>query len=140
MMMTVKNHMKLTYATMVISSLSLAGLFPLAGFWSKDEILSAAAERDSFIGYVVLVIGLIVVVLTAFYMFRVIFMTFHGEYRGGGEKETEEAITNKQDLPAGLGQTHLKESPWVMVVPLVILSSLAIIIGYLVKMIINLSK
>ena len=128
-----KNHMKLTYATMLISSLSLSGLFPLSGFWSKDEILAAAAGKDSFIGYVVLIIGLIVVVLTAFYMFRVIFMTFHGEYRGGAEKETEEAISNKQDAPIGLGQTHLQESPWVMVIPLVILSSLAIIIGYLVN-------
>ena len=128
-----RRHMKWTYATMVIGSLSLAGIFPLSGFWSKDEILATAAERGSGIGYFVLAMGLIAAVMTAFYMFRAIFMTFHGEYRGGAEAEAEEAERAGEPVPVGLGRTHLHESPWVMVAPLVVLAAFALVIGFLVN-------
>lgn len=130
-------NMKWTYWTMVIGSLSLAGLFPLSGFWSKDEILTTAFERGSddglAVGWIVLVAGLLAAFMTAFYMFRAIFMTFHGEYKGGAEAEAEEAKKNNEPEPVGLGHTHRQESPWVMVGPLVILASLAIAIGFLVN-------
>lgn len=130
-------NMKWTYWTMVIGSLSLAGLFPLSGFWSKDEILTTAFERGSddglAVGWIVLIAGLLAAFMTAFYMFRVIFMTFHGEYKGGAEAEAEEAKKNNEPEPVGLGHTHRQESPWVMVGPLVILASLAIAIGFLVN-------
>lgn len=126
-------NMKWTYWTMVIGSLSLAGMFPLSGFWSKDEILAVAFERESGIGYVVLVAGLVAAFMTAFYMFRAIFMTFHGDYKGGAEAESELALQNNEPEPVGLGHTHRQESPSVMVAPLVILAALAIGVGYLVS-------
>ena len=83
--------MPITYITMMVSSLSLAGLFPLSGFWSKDEILAHAAHQENILGYVVLILGLIAAFMTAFYMFRAIFLVFHGDWKGGGESEKKEA-------------------------------------------------
>ena len=125
--------MKWTYWTMVIGSLSLAGLFPLSGFWSKDEILTVAFERESGVGWVVLILGLIAAFMTAFYMFRAIYLTFHGEYKGGAEAEAAAAKAANEPEPVGLGHTHRQESPWVMVAPLVVLAALAIGVGFLVN-------
>jgi NADH-quinone oxidoreductase subunit L len=99
-----------TYYTFLIASLSLAGIWPLAGFWSKDEILAVALENQP----VLFALALITVFMTAFYMFRVIFLTFHGEYKGGD--------------PEAHGHPH--ESPWVMVLPMVVLAILAVIAGF----------
>lgn len=128
-----KNHMPFTYWSMVIASLSLAGIVPFSGFWSKDEILAAAFERETGTGYVVLLLGLVAAVMTAFYMFRAVFLTFHGEYRGGAEKEEEDLRERGEPIPAGMGHTHLGESPWSMVGPIVVLATLAILIGFLVN-------
>ena len=128
-----RKDMPWTYWTMVIGSLSLAGIFPLSGFWSKDELLASAFERGSAIGWIALVLGLIAAVMTAFYMFRAIYLTFHGEYKGGAEAEAEDSKKNDLPMPVGLGHTHRHESPWVMVAPLVVLASLAIVIGFLVN-------
>ena len=79
-----RKYMPSTYWTFLICSLALAGVFPLAGFWSKDEIL-VGAFRGQENGYpLMLGFGLIVALMTAAYMFRVIYYTFHGEYRGHG--------------------------------------------------------
>jgi NADH-quinone oxidoreductase subunit L len=99
-----------TYATFLIASLSIAGIWPLAGFWSKDEILASALEKQP----VLFVLAMITVFLTAFYMFRVVFMTFGGKYRGGGEEAH--------------GKPH--ESPPVMVMPMVVLAILAVVSGF----------
>ncbi len=128
-----RKNMPWTYWTMVIGSLSLAGIFPFSGFWSKDELLASAFERGSTIGWVALILGLTAALMTAFYMFRAIFLTFHGEYKGGAEAEAEDAKKNNLPMPVGLGHTHRQESPWVMVAPLVVLASLAIVIGFLVN-------
>jgi NADH-quinone oxidoreductase subunit L len=98
-----------TYATFLIASLSIAGIWPLAGFWSKDEILASALENQP----VLFVLAMITVFMTAFYMFRVVFMTFGGKYRGGGEEAH--------------GKPH--ESPPVMVMPMVVLAILAVVSG-----------
>jgi NADH-quinone oxidoreductase subunit L len=98
-----------TYYTFLFASLSLAGIWPLAGFWSKDEILAVALENQP----VLFALALITVFMTAFYMFRVIFLTFHGEYKGGD--------------PEAHGHPH--ESPWVMVLPMIVLASLAVLAG-----------
>ena len=98
-----------TYATFLIASLSLAGIWPLAGFWSKDEILVTSLANQPILFY----LALITVFMTAFYMFRVVFMTFGGEYRGGD--------------PEAPGHPH--ESPSVMVAPMVILAVLAVFSG-----------
>jgi len=102
-----------TYATFVIGSLSLAGIWPLAGFWSKDEILitSFASQPGLF------VLAMITVFMTAFYMFRAVYMTFHGEYRGGEAGEHGHAA-------------HPHESEKVMVTPLVVLAVLAVVSGF----------
>ena len=128
-----RKDMKWTYWTMVIGSLSLAGLFPLSGFWSKDEILATAFERESGVGWVVLIAGLVAAFMTAFYMFRAIYMTFHGEYRGGAEVEAEMARNANLPEPVGLGHTHRHESPWMMVAPLIVLATLAVVAGFLVN-------
>ena len=117
-----RRHMKWTYFTFLIGALSLAGIFPLAGFWSKDEILLDAWHGDG-VSQVVFWLALATVFLTAFYMFRVIYMTFHGKFRGGVEKEDPEH--------AGHDDVHLAESPWVMVVPLAILAVASVGAGYL---------
>jgi len=100
-----------TYATFVIASLSLAGIWPLAGFWSKDEILATSLANQP----ILFALALITVFMTAFYMFRAVFMTFGGEYRGGS--------------PEAHG-AHPHESPPVMVIPMVVLAVLAVISGF----------
>ena len=74
-----RKYMPITFWTFMIGSLALAGIFPLAGFWSKDEILVTAGES----GFeVFLVVGLVGAFLTAAYMTRCVYLTFFGEYRG----------------------------------------------------------
>jgi NADH-quinone oxidoreductase subunit L len=116
-----RKTMPWTYATFLIGSLSLAGIWPLAGFWSKDGILVSAFESQP----VLFALALITVFLTAFYMFRAIFMTFHGEYKGGA-KEPDEKPHGEVDK-AG---TPTHESPRVMVAPLVFLALLAVAAGW----------
>jgi len=100
-----------TYATFLIASLSIAGIWPLSGFWSKDEIVISSFANQPILFY----LAMITVFMTAFYMFRVVFMTFGGEYRGGS--------------PDAHGGGHPHESPRVMVMPMVFLAILAVISG-----------
>ncbi len=102
-----------TYATFLIASLSIAGIWPLAGFWSKDEILASSLGSQPILFY----LAMITVFMTAFYMFRVVFLTFGGEYRGGGS-----------DAHGHGAKPH--ESSSVMVVPMVILAVLAVVSGF----------
>ena len=108
-----KKYMPWTYWTFLIGSLSLAGIWPLAGFWSKDEILITSLANQPVLFW----LAIITVFLTAFYMFRAIFMTFHGEYRGGASDEHGD-------------HSHPHESPRVMVGPLVFLAILAVVVGW----------
>ena len=112
-----RRFMPWTFVTFVIGSLSLAGIFPLSGFWSKDEILSVAWEDQRLLFWV----ALVVVFMTALYMGRAIFLTFGGEYRGGGAQAGEHS--------AHEAQPH--ESPPVMVLPLIVLAVAAILTGFL---------
>jgi NADH-quinone oxidoreductase subunit L len=99
-----KKAMPITFWTMMIASLAIAGIFPLAGFWSKDEILISA-----FHGNIVLwVVGSIASILTSFYMFRLMYLTFFNEFRG----------TEHQ-------KAHLHESPSLITFPLIILAILS---------------
>ncbi|MFC2056448.1 NADH-quinone oxidoreductase subunit L [Chloroflexota bacterium] len=99
-----------TYATFLIAALSLAGIWPLSGFWSKDEILVIAMEQQPILG----ILAMITVFMTAFYIFRVLFMTFGGEHRGGNPETP----------------SHPHESSPVMIVPMVVLAVLAVISGF----------
>jgi NADH-quinone oxidoreductase subunit L len=86
-----RKPMPITFWTFIIGSLALSGIFPFAGFWSKDEILVTAGKS----GYTAfLVVGLVGAFLTAAYMTRCIYLTFFGEYRGHGHPhESEPLIT-----------------------------------------------
>ncbi|MGE3074309.1 MAG: NADH-quinone oxidoreductase subunit L [Dehalococcoidia bacterium] len=117
-----KSYMPITYWTFMIGSLSLAGMFPLAGFWSKDEILLDAWRNNRALW----AIGVGVAFMTAFYMFRAIFLTFHGEYKGGEPVDHHDEDSHFHGDPA-----HPHESPWVMTLPLIILSVPAIAAGWL---------
>ena len=124
-----------TYWLTVIGALSLVGVFPLAGFWSKDEILLetwlGAGGVSAPIGLLVFALLLAGVVLTAFYTYRMVHLTFHGEFRGGGEQELHDVEAAGRPVPTGVSHhIHLGESPWVMVVPMGLLGVCAVIAGW----------
>ncbi len=102
---------KYTYWTMLIATLAIAGIPPLAGFFSKDAILLSAFQIEG--GHPLYAIGLLTALLTSFYMFRLIFLTFFGKPRYDEH------------------HVHVHESPWSMLGPLVILAVLSIIGGWL---------
>jgi NADH-quinone oxidoreductase subunit L len=101
----------ITYATMLIGSIAISGIPPLAGFFSKDEILG---EAYKFGFYWVWAIGLFVALLTAFYMFRLMGLTFWGDYRGPREL-----------------WDRIVESPRVMTIPLILLAIPSVLLGIL---------
>ena len=104
-----KKHMPVTYWTFFISALTIAGIPPLAGFFSKDEVLYHSLMDGNIIFWGM---GISAALLTAFYMFRLVFMTFHGESRFDPS-------------------VHPHESPKVMTMPLVVLAGLATVGGLL---------
>ena len=128
-----QSKMKLTYYSMLICGVSLAGIFPLSGFWSKDEIILSTFNHGGFMGYLFLSIGLIVAFMTAFYMFRTISLTFYGSFRGGGDQERKVLQSNNIEVPETVQNVHLEESPKFMTYPLIVLSFFAIFIGYVVN-------
>jgi NADH-quinone oxidoreductase subunit L len=104
-----RKYMKITFVTMVIGWLAIGGLFPLSGFWSKDEILGSAFAKGGFF-FILWFIGILTALLTAFYMTRLIILTFFGE------KRWDEDV-------------HPHESPSTMTVPLIILAALSAFAG-----------
>lgn len=101
-----RNRMKTTFWVYLIGAIALSGLPPLAGFWSKDEILAEASQLNQ-LAYIMLVIS---AVFTAFYMTRQVLMVFFGK-------------------PRSLAAEHAKESPLVMTIPLMILALLSVFGG-----------
>lgn len=101
-----KKYMPITYASFLVGSLALSGIFPLSGFWSKDMIVATAYEASFGWGLLASVVSL----LTAYYIFREGFVMFHGKERHHGE------------------EPH--ESPGVMLVPMVVLSIMAVVAGF----------
>ena len=130
-----RRQMPWTYLLTLIGGLSLVGIVPLAGFWSKDEILLAAwSDGGNPVGLATFVLLIVGVLLTAFYTLRMIFLTFHGQFRGGGEQEIRDAQEAQQAQPSSVSQhLHLAESPLVMVAPMVFLGFSAAVAGYLVN-------
>ena len=102
---------KWTYITMLVATLAIAGAPGFAGFFSKDAILFSAYQSETG-GHILYAFGLFTALLTSFYMFRLIFLTFHGERRYDGRR------------------VHAHESPSNMLVPLVILAALSIVGGW----------
>ena len=103
-----KKAMPITFWTMLISTLAIAGIFPFAGFWSKDEILITAFHENK----VLWIVGSIASIMTAFYMFRLMYLTFFKTFRGTEEQKH-----------------HLHESPSLITIPLIVLAILATIGG-----------
>ena len=100
-----------TYYTLVAGALALSGIFPFAGFWSKDDILGSVWRDGKYLFWGV---GLIAAFITAFYTFRMIFLTFFGKSRMDEEAEK-----------------HVHESPWSMIVPLTVLAVASVLGGFL---------
>jgi len=99
-----------THAVFLIGTLAIAGIFPLAGFWSKDEIMAHAFVHHHYVLYAMAAIGAL---LTSFYMFRLTYLTFYGQSRL--DHHTAE---------------HVHESPMIMIGPLVVLAGLSVIGGF----------
>ncbi|HZR58105.1 MAG TPA: NADH-quinone oxidoreductase subunit L [Terriglobales bacterium] len=111
-----------TFWTMTAGTVAIAGIPPLAGFFSKDEILWRAYQAS----WIYWALGLFTAFLTSFYMFRLWFLTFFGEYRGAAE----EKHGHGHDTHGGHGHGGVHESPKIMLVPLVILAVLSVIGGW----------
>jgi NADH-quinone oxidoreductase subunit L len=103
-----KSKLPITHITFLIGCIAIAGVFPFSGFFSKDEILAAAFEKNK----IYWVLGLVGAAMTAFYMFRLYATTFLGKFRGSNEQEA-----------------HLHESPWAMTLPLIVLAILSAVGG-----------
>ncbi|MCL5960949.1 MAG: NADH-quinone oxidoreductase subunit L [Chloroflexi bacterium] len=115
--------MKITMVTMIIASLALAGFPGFSGFWSKDEILAAAFQKNMLL----FGMGLLGAFFTAFYIFRAMFMTFFGEHRGQAASEH----ASDHSGHGSHGGHGLHESPLVMTIPLMILAIPSLLLGFL---------
>ncbi len=105
-----------TYIFMIIGTLAITGFPFLSGFYSKDAILEAAYFSNSYLGGYATVIGVITAILTSIYSWRLIYKTFHGEYRGESHKFE-----------------NIHESPLVILIPLFLLTIGAALSGFLFK-------
>jgi NADH-quinone oxidoreductase subunit L len=112
-----------TFWTMTAGTIAIAGIPPFAGFFSKDEILWRAYQAS----WIYWAIGLFTAFLTSFYMFRLWFMTFFGEYRGKAEDNHGH---DANDSHGAHGHGGIHESPKVMLIPLVLLAILSITGGW----------
>jgi NADH-quinone oxidoreductase subunit L len=109
-----RQHLPWTFWLMTVATLAIAGVPPLSGFFSKDEILASAFARGAEmpVYYLYYALGVVAAFLTAFYMARLMAMTFLGENRTGSEE-----------------RRHLHEAPWIMTGPLVVLGILTVVGG-----------
>lgn len=105
-----KKILPITFLTMFIATIAISGIPPFSGFFSKDEILAYAFEKNPLLW----LLGLIGALLTTFYIFRMLYLTFYGKFRGTQEQ-----------------QNHLHESPKSMTTPLIVLAVLSIIGGFI---------
>jgi NADH-quinone oxidoreductase subunit L len=116
-----KQYIPWTFITMSVATLAIAGIWPFAGFFSKDEILARAYQANSAYWF----IGVTTAFITSFYMFRLWYLTFWGDYRG---RETGGQGAVNAHGHGGHGDPH--ESPMVMLVPLMILAVLSFVGGW----------
>lgn len=105
-----RGKMLVTFATFSVAAIALAGIPPLAGFWSKDEIMVVAFEKN----IILWIVGAAASLLTAIYIFRAVYLTFFKQFRGTKEQEA-----------------HVHESPSTMTMPLIILAFLSIVGGFI---------
>ena len=127
-----RKYMPVTFVTFWLATLALMGIFPFSGFFSKDEILAETFHRAHVMGgayWLLFIAGEVGAFLTAFYMTRLMALTFYGSYRGGHADEGHGA--HAEDAHGG-GHPHVpKESPWVVTTPLLILSFFSLTAGWI---------
>jgi NAD(P)H-quinone oxidoreductase subunit 5 len=126
-----RRYMPITSSTFLIGCIAISGLPPLAGFWSKDEILGEAFGSFPLLW----VVGFLTAGMTAFYMFRLYFLTFEGEFRGQ-DKSIQSTLMAAAGAPLaeadhGHHADHPHESGWQMASPLAILAVPSVLIGLL---------
>ncbi|MGB9204872.1 MAG: NADH-quinone oxidoreductase subunit L, partial [Terriglobales bacterium] len=126
-----RQYMPVTFLTMTIATFTIAGFPPLAAFFSKDEILWKAYSSP-YGSWVYWLLGVTTAFITSFYMFRLWFLTFFGDYRGAIAHEVHDSARAGAPAPHGNGHGHGEphESPWVMLGPLVILAILSFVGGW----------
>jgi NADH-quinone oxidoreductase subunit L len=110
-----RRRIPVTFWTMTAATLAITGIFPFAGFFSKDEILYQAFSGHGTCGKILWAVGLLTAFLTAFYMFRLWYLTFFGERRTAATHDAHEP----------------HESPWLMLAPLCILALLSLTGGWI---------
>jgi NADH-quinone oxidoreductase subunit L len=127
-----RRYMPWTFLTMTIATFTIAGFPPLAAFFSKDEILWKAYSSPNG-SWVYWLLGVTTAFITSFYMFRLWFLTFFGDYRGATAHEGHDSSRAGAPAPHGHGHGHGEphESSWVMLSPLVILAILSFVGGWI---------
>jgi NADH-quinone oxidoreductase subunit L len=103
-----RKHLPITHLTFLLGTIAISGIPPFSGFFSKDEILAHVFEENKLYW----LLGIVASMMTAFYMFRLYFLTFHGSFRGTEEQHH-----------------HLHESPKSMTIPLLVLAALSVLGG-----------
>jgi NADH-quinone oxidoreductase subunit L len=136
--------MPATAACMLVATLAISGVPPFSGFWSKDEILSFALNKSP----ILYIIGWITAVMTALYMFRLIYLTYWGESRlddpipddivaevAESEAEYEGGVIVGPHIEIHDGhaheEIHAHEAPWLMLFPVIVLAVLAAVMGFI---------
>jgi NADH-quinone oxidoreductase subunit L len=128
-----RKKLPVTFWTMTAGVIAIAGIWPFAGFFSKDAILYEAFQHGS-LGKALYVVGLVTALLTSFYMFRLWYLTFLGESRADNVEEHGAAVHAHSDTKLVLEAEHHHEpheSPWSMLGPLVILGILSLCGGWI---------
>lgn len=145
-----RKHIPLTFyammaGTLAITGVGIIGIFGFAGFYSKDAIIEAAFASHSASGYVAFAVAVFAALLTSFYSWRLIFLTFYGKPRWSGSEHIQHAAHGHDDhhhahdhdhAPAhahdddGTAGYHPHESPWSMLIPLAVLTSGAVLAGF----------
>ena len=137
-----RTKIPITFWVVTIATIAIAGIPPFAGFFSKDEILGAVFHSP-YGGPVIWAIGVLTAGLTSFYMFRLWFMTFFGEYKPDADLGDAHVLATSSSAAAHGADAHasnhghddhghggVHESPWVMLAPLVILAALSFVGGW----------
>jgi NADH-quinone oxidoreductase subunit L len=140
-----RKHIPVTFALMTVGTLALTGFFFTAGYYSKDAILEAAFASGTSHGQFAFLVGALVALLTSFYSWRLVFLTFYGAPRWAGSEHIQHALHDAHGHDAhahdahddhhhapstGDGGYHPHESPWSMLLPLFILGAGALGAGY----------
>src|SRR5688500_7033914 len=145
-----RKQIPITFWVMVIGTLAITGVgifgIGFAGYWSKDAILESAYASGSVPGGIAFFLGALAALLTSFYSWRLIFLTFYGEPRWAASEHIQHALHGDHDTPdeehgdsprdtrmppAGTGGYHPHESPWTMLVPIGLLALGSILAGQL---------